>query len=128
MFIVNNKDTRTTPSFYCFSHFVLVFLLLTLNMKLPAGVLANSLIRSYLPRSIQHHPAVTNIRLSPSFSFVIAAMFIISGKIQLIPWNNGKIIFFSESDFSHTITIYKNTANNIVHKKELRIKVDETKL
>ena len=47
MFKVNNKDIRTTPmaSFYVFivnfehtAHLVLVFLLLTLNMLLPAGV------------------------------------------------------------------------------------------
>ena len=128
MFIVNNKDTRTAPSLYCFSHIVLVFLLLTLNMQLPAGVVANPLIRSYLLTSIQHHPAVTNLWLSPSFPFVTAAMFIIRGKIQLTPWNNEKVNLFPESDFSYTITIYKNTANNIVHKKELKIKVDEIKL
>ena len=45
MFKVNNKDTRTTPvglvSFFNFehiSHLVLVFLLLTLNMQMPAGL------------------------------------------------------------------------------------------
>ena len=48
MFKVNNKDTRTTPkwrrsgvfivNFQHISHLVLLFLLLTLNMKLPAGV------------------------------------------------------------------------------------------
>ena len=36
MFKVNNKDTRTTP-FEHSSHLVLMFLLLTLNMYLPAG-------------------------------------------------------------------------------------------
>ena len=51
MFKVNNKDTRTTLSvvakrrsgvfivnFEHISHLVLVFLLLTLNMQLPAGM------------------------------------------------------------------------------------------
>ena len=40
MFKVNNKDTRKT---FCarISHLVLVFLLLTLNMQLPAGVWIN---------------------------------------------------------------------------------------
>ena len=46
MFKVNNKDTRTTPwrrsgifivNFEHISHLVLVFLLLSLNMYLPAG-------------------------------------------------------------------------------------------
>ena len=47
MFKVNNSDTRTTPMalFLCLynvnfeniSHLVLVFVLLTLNMQLPAG-------------------------------------------------------------------------------------------
>ena len=44
MFKVNNKVTRTTPlaltfivNFEHISHLVLVFLLLTLNMQLPAG-------------------------------------------------------------------------------------------
>ena len=91
-------------------------------------IVANSLIGSYLPRSIQHHPAVTNLWLFPSLLFKIAAMFIIKGKIQLMPWNNGKINVFPESGFSHTITMYKNTANNTVHKKELRMKVDPIKL
>ena len=36
MFKVNNKDTKTTPM-NIFHIFVLVFLLLTLNMLLPAG-------------------------------------------------------------------------------------------
>ena len=47
MFKVNNKDTRTTPmaffsvlivNFEHISHLVLVYLFLTLNMQLPAGM------------------------------------------------------------------------------------------
>ena len=37
MFEVNNKDSRTTNLEHI-SHIVLVFLLLTLNMSLPAGL------------------------------------------------------------------------------------------
>ena len=39
MFKVNNKDSRTTPfvNFDHISHLVLVFLLLTLNVQLPAA-------------------------------------------------------------------------------------------
>ena len=44
MFKVNNKDTRTTiVSFEHISHLVLVFLLLTLNMQLPAGIVSLTL-------------------------------------------------------------------------------------
>ena len=49
MFKFNNKDTRTTPrsgvfivNFEHISHLVLVFLLLTLNMELPAGRVLNA--------------------------------------------------------------------------------------
>ena len=46
MFKTNNSDTRTTPmalllTLNIFRKFVLVFLLLTLNMQLPAGYLAD---------------------------------------------------------------------------------------
>ena len=56
MFEVNNKDTRTTPwrrsgvfivNLEHISHFVLVFLLLTLNMKLLAGWVAVGIIRGH---------------------------------------------------------------------------------
>ena len=40
MFKVNNKDTIFIVNFKHISHLVLVFLLLTLNMYLPAGLLA----------------------------------------------------------------------------------------
>ena len=52
MFIVNNKDTRTRHwcrsgifivNFEHILHLVLVFLLLTLNMQLPAGFVVNGL-------------------------------------------------------------------------------------
>ena len=47
MFKVNNKDIRTTPVFIVnfehTSHLVLVFLLLSLNMQLPAGRVATQL-------------------------------------------------------------------------------------
>ena len=37
MFKVNNKDSNFIVNFEHISHLVLVFLLLTLNMQLPAG-------------------------------------------------------------------------------------------
>ena len=38
MFKINNKDTRATLNFEYTSHMILVFLLLTLNRWMPAGL------------------------------------------------------------------------------------------
>lgn len=81
-----------------------------------------------LLNSIQHHPPVTKFWLFPNTPTATATMFMVSGTNQLIIWHQGKIILLPKSRFSYTITIYRYTAKNIVHKNELIINDDPIKL